>query len=108
MAFAPYHNVSRIDEPAIKGCFTNRETKVNFEFTTRSDRYFPESFAPDFPDTIFVGPAGEERRLARIHKTVVKVVVDEAADGSPVVESWPITKYRRYTFGQENPHTPYT
>lgn len=36
-------------------------------------------------------------RHAKVLKTVAYVVVDEAADGSPVVEKWDIKQHVKYT-----------
>jgi hypothetical protein len=40
---------------------------------------------------------GEVRRACRLLKTVAYVFVDEAADGSPVVEKWLIRNCSQYT-----------
>jgi hypothetical protein len=53
------------------------------------------SFGNEYPHEIYVGFNGETR-FANVRKTVAYVVVDEAADGSPVVEKWEIkTEWRK-------------
>lgn len=103
MAFAPHDNTRVRCQflagfvpttlPMILGCFTHRETNMHFEYAER--RWFCDDFAPDFPHIVYVGEHGD-CRLARVLQTVAYVVVDEAADGSPVVEKWQIKAHRHY------------
>lgn len=99
MAFAPYYNDNRGDRAAVQGAFRLPETNKNFEFIERNACDLP-TFAPDFPHRVFVGAAGTDTRCARVLKTVAYVVVDEAADGSPVVEKWAIANFRKYDLGR--------
>lgn len=98
MALAPYINAQRGDRAFIRGQFREVDQKNLFEWFDRNtlDR---ESFAAEFPHRIYVGPGmdGEgDTRVARVLKTRVHVVVDEAADGSPVVETWHIRARKIY------------
>lgn len=97
MSFASYDNDNRGNRPRIGGQFTLKETGLHFEWCSR-DWKERESFAPEFPSLIFVGPTGTDVRIAKIRKTVVEVVVDERADGTPVVEKWYTKKFRKYLF----------
>lgn len=95
MAFAPYHNGNRGARAALAGAFNVAYHNTRFEFTVRDDAD-RATFAADFPHRIFVGPTGDETRVARVLKTVAYVVTDEAADGSPVVEKWSIKAHAEY------------
>ena len=46
-------------------------------------------FGPEFGQKILLN-RNDDFRWANVKKTVVHVVVDEAADGSPVTEKWQI------------------
>lgn len=99
MAFSPYINRDRGDRAFICGQFREVEGGNIFEWFDRNtiDR---DTFASNFPHRIYVGPGmdGEgDTRVAHVRKTLVHVVVDEAADGSPVVETWRIRGRREYT-----------
>ena len=106
MAFAPHHNQNvqnqlRLAEdksaptalPLVLGQFRHKDTDVLFEFAER--RHPDDSFAPDMPHVIYVGPDSESR-LAKVLKTVAYVVVDEEANGEPVIEKWQIKQFRAY------------
>lgn len=95
MAFAPYSNTARGDKAFVEGGFRERTHGHWFDYYNRNtiDR---AGFAQDFPHRVFVGPDGYDTRVARVMKTVAYVVVDEAADGSPVVERWDIKNVRKY------------
>jgi len=69
----------------LKGEFRHRETRKDFHYRMAGER--PMAFV-EYPHEIFVGP-DDQTRYARVLATVAYVVVDEAADGSPVVEKWP-------------------
>ena len=75
------------DWDTLRGEFKHTETRKWFQFfdSDRADLLGWENF----PHEIFVGPDGDTR-MARVLKTVAYVIVDEAADGSPVVEKWPL------------------
>jgi hypothetical protein len=104
MSYAPYTN----DDVAAQhragqnptalglllGQFVHKETGVRFEYSER--RGFGDVW-PGITQQIFVGGTkGPGVRLAIVKKTVVKVVVDEDANGHPVWESWPIKQHSQY------------
>lgn len=101
MSFAPHTNTDVRHQlsmglvptpaPLVLGSFNNSNAGV-YEYAER--RGFPDSFAPDFPHIVYVGTG--ETRLAKVLKTVAYVVIDEAADGSPVVEKWSLRSHRAY------------
>ena len=70
----------------LRGEFKHRETFRTFAYRDAGER--PYAFV-DYPHEVFVGPDADTR-YARVLKTVAYVVVDEAADGRPVVEKWPV------------------
>ncbi len=95
--YAPYHNGDLKGNPPILGAFNEKGTGNRFEFTTRSDEEM-DTFAPDYPHKIFVGPWGfVETRAALVLKTVAYVVIDEGAEGNPVVEKWLIKNWVEYS-----------
>ena len=77
--------------PLILGHFVEADYGHGFEYAVRPDEGL--NFAPDFPHIIYTG---EETRYARVLKTVAYIVIDEAADGSPVYERWAIKRHRHY------------
>ncbi len=103
MAYAPHNNDNvhyqlkcgqmPSDLPLILGQFRNAEHSVTFEFAER--RWPDDTFASDMPHVIYVGPDAEPR-LAKVLKTVAFVVVDEDADGQPVIEKWAIKQHCAY------------
>jgi hypothetical protein len=97
MSFAPYTNDRRGELPPVMGAFRHAETGCHFEFAGRDDAD-RETFAPEAPFRVFVGMG--ETRAARVLKTVAWVVVDEAADGSPVYERWPLRQFRPYALAE--------
>jgi hypothetical protein len=102
MAYAPHTNtdVQRqlragqvpSEFPMIFGGFTEADGMLFFEYAER--RWHDDNFAPEMPHMIYVG-AGDVR-LAKVLKTVAYIVVDEDADGNPVVEKWHIKNHRIY------------
>lgn len=96
MAYAPYHNGQLNGRTRIAGAFNEKDIGNRFEFTRRTDAEIAR-FASDYPDAVFVGAYGaEETRAARVLKTVAYIVVDEDADGEPVVEKWAIKNFIAY------------
>ena len=88
MAFAPDSvSFDRGDGSAI-GSFFERDHGNLFEFSKNHELVFGE----DFPHKVWVTDpaAGTEAcfRNARVLKTRAHIVVDEDADGAPVVETW--------------------
>ena len=75
------------DWDTLKGEFRHTETRKEFHYfeSDRAERLGWE----DYPHEVFVGP-DQDTRMARVLKTVAYVITDEAADGSPIVEKWPV------------------
>lgn len=80
--------------PIIFGRFEDADHSSTFEYAER--RHPDDNFAPEFPHIIYVGPNGEETRLAKVLKTVAYVVTDEDANGNPVIEKWQIKHHKIY------------
>ena len=96
MAYAPHTNddaAANEHAPILLGTFCNGSHHGVYEYAERGDEA-RAIFAPDLPHTVYVG-AGETR-AARVLKTVAYVAVDEAADGSPVLEKWKLRDHRQY------------
>jgi len=94
MAYAPHHNgmVNKYNDiPLVLGSFENENNNL-YEFAEI------RGFNPfvGYDNMIYVGPMGSETRYAKILKTVAYVVIDENADGTPVVEKWNIKKFKNY------------
>jgi hypothetical protein len=100
MAYAAHNSYD------ILGCFIEKEYNRPFEYKLNSE----EVFAPDFKTgkniyfrhLVFVGPRGDETRMALVKKTVAYVVVDEFVHperGSTFfrIEKWNIKKHRKYS-----------
>ena len=82
------------DAGLVRGKFIERSYKNRFEFGVR-DAAWREAFAPEFDMVVYCGPFSEPR-AAQIGKTVVRVVTDEANDGSPIVCTWKVRNLRHY------------
>lgn len=89
MAFAP---ISEIDRNNVAGHFIEVEYGHYFNFSKPCDSPF---FG--YNQKVWVGNAPEQFRWANILKTVVYIVIDEGADGMPIVEKWKIKNQRNYT-----------
>lgn len=89
MAFASTNTKNEIF-----GEFVERDYGHVFEYTTNTDG------DPEYPHRIFVGPNGEETRMARVLKTVAYIVTDEKVDEFGrtyfVEEKWLIKKHRNF------------
>ena len=95
--YAPYHNGDLKGNAPILGAFNECRQGNRFEFTSRSEEE-KNTFAPDYPHKVFVGLWGfEESRAARVLKTIAYVVVDEDAEGNPVVEKWSTKNWVEYS-----------
>ena len=92
MAYAPYYNTPGMTAPPIVGYFEVPGLSGGFEYSERprDDR---GGVWPAYPLRIFTLDGD---RAALIKKTVAYVVIDEAPDGAPVVEKWPIHHHRIY------------
>jgi hypothetical protein len=103
MAYAPHNNDNvhhqlrcgqvPSDLPIILGQFREADHGMVFEFAER--RWPDDTFASDMPHVIYVGKDAEPR-LAKVLRTVAFVVIDEDADGQPVIERWEIKGCRAY------------
>jgi len=82
------------DAGKVRGEFIERTYKKRFEFGVR-DHDWREAFAPEFDMVVYCGPFSEPR-AAQIFKTTVRVVTDEANDGSPIVCVWKVRNLRHY------------
>ena len=80
-----------IGDGSIIGQFTEKTRGNSFEFSKNNDG---GQFA-EYPHIVWFSNTNE-RRYAEVKKTVVYLVVDEAADGSAVVEKWDIKNLRNY------------
>ena len=92
MSFAPYYNTTAMTQPALLGVILHADTRVQFEYSKRPDGD-RDGWAAEYPDRIFVRDGD---RAARVLKTVAYVVIDEDADGEPIVEKWPLASNRAY------------
>ena len=73
------------------GEFYHRETGCFFEFALpAADEFRP---FPDAPHKVAVLGGW---RWATVLKTVAHVIVDEDADGQPVIERWPLKRQRTF------------
>lgn len=71
--------------------FTEKERKNDFYYADRAERpdldHAPE-WATEYKQVVCVG--NNEARFATVKKTVAYIVIDEDANGEPVVEKWNI------------------
>lgn len=90
MAFAPIS----VKDTDLLGFFIETEFRNHFEFSKAGEgETVPFS---EFPVKVWIGGLGNDNfRWAKVLKTRAFVVVDEAADGSPVVEKW-LTRNTRF------------
>lgn len=82
----------------ILGSFVESTFNNTFEFAQR-DRDHTNGFASieEYPHVIYVMSFKDQQtRYANVKKTIAYVVVDEDAEGNPVVRKWNIKKYRKY------------
>lgn len=96
MSYAPHTNRDARQSatlPVILGAFVEADFGQTFEFAQRRDDEFAAVW-PEFPHIVYVHGG---TRYARVLKSVAYVVVDEAEDGSPVVEKWATRRFRQYT-----------
>jgi hypothetical protein len=91
MSYAPLSVYIGCGDGSILGQFRNAETDVLFEYSICPE---DEIQFDDYDVKLWL--RGEEFRFARVVKTRAYVVVDEADDGSPVVETWIIKQHRKY------------
>jgi len=95
MAYAPHTNSPDMTAPRILGRFTGCEYGTTFEYAQRPAD--DTTFAPEYPHLVYVGQnTKRDFRYARVLGTVAHVVIDEGADGEPVIEKWQIKQHSRY------------
>jgi hypothetical protein len=84
----------------LSGCFTEKEHGRPFEYKRNPEMVFhPPAYGGrvvSYPHLVFVGPQGDQVRMALIKKTVAYVVVDVNAQGRYVIEKWAIKNHRIY------------
>ena len=81
-----------IDFQSVVGCFNHSETKACFEFADDNDgaiHPWNAAVIAEYPHVLFCG-FGKQTRRCKVLKTVAHVVIDETADGAPVIEKWPL------------------
>jgi hypothetical protein len=76
----------------IIGGFIEKSKKKRFEYRKSTNEWGKKN---GYPHEVFVGPdeSKGQTRPALVKGTVCYIVVDEGADGKPVVEKWAITKH---------------
>lgn len=94
MAYAPY------GIHAVSGSFVEKDYGKTFEYVENPEfvLHVPAHGGKltRFPHLIFVGPRGEETRMALVKGSVAHVVTNET-DFVFVVEKWNIKNHRRYS-----------
>jgi hypothetical protein len=84
----------------LAGCFNEKtygrpfEYKMNPEMVLHPDLKTGRNTV--YPHLVFVGPHGDQVRMALIKKTVAYVVVDEIDTDRYVIEKWDIKNNRPY------------
>lgn len=89
MAFAPYHECVA---KRVKGCFNNAEFGTFFEYGTPAAGEFVPF--PGYETKVWM--RHEMFRWAKVVATRAYVVVEEAANGAPVVEKWVTRNHKHY------------
>lgn len=103
MAFASTTTYFDIGDGSILGGFVEKEFGKFFEFSKNPEM----TLAPpahggrnmEFPHLVWVADASSidcGYRKAKVGKTVVHVITNEADDGSAVVEKWEIKNLKKY------------
>lgn len=87
MALAPLDKV----ETTLGQFALAKNRNVYFDYGPATDR----PFGDEYSCAVWVGDG--TFRYAKVLRTIAYVVVDEAADGSPVTERWEICKHKEYT-----------
>ena len=83
------------------GRFILRKNSNHFEYSLNDEvDDYSRSMAEKYPHRVWWGGkgigGGSGWRYARVLKTVAHVVIDEADDGSPVVEKWELKSNINY------------
>lgn len=90
MAYAPSSVYIGCGDGSIIGRFLSQGTKNVFEYS----KAYTQPFGEEYPHLVWF--TNEEVRFAKVMKTVAYIVIDEAADGSPVVMKMPIKNHKIY------------
>ena len=78
------------------GYFREKERGRPFEYKANPMQGLAEkTFGENLPHLVFVGPEGDEVRMARVLKTVAYVAIDEDSRGL-VIQKWQIKGHRLY------------
>jgi hypothetical protein len=96
MSFAPSTTYFDVGDGTIRGSFVEKSVGNFFEFSLNTEE---NTFGEDYPHKVWVSsnPVNDSGwRYARVLKTVAYVVVDEDAEGNPVVEKWDIKEHNSY------------
>lgn len=93
MAFAPHYDYSLV------GSFVEKDHGKNFDYIENPEKVLHTPAhggrLTHFPHLIFVGPQGEETRMALVLGNVAHVVTDETDQGF-IIEKWNIKKHRKF------------
>ncbi len=93
---AYHHNVQLVNlSPKVSvqlGCFTEKEYGKHFEYSV-NDEFFNVFEGQHYPHKVWVRDGW---RYAKVLKTVAYIVIDEADDGSPIVQKWELKKNTNY------------
>lgn len=95
MAFAAYRSAQNL-----KGYFTEKDYGRPFEYKSNDTLVLHPDLKTGrntvYPHLVFVGPEGDQVRMALVKKTVAYVVVDEIDNDRYVIEKWNIKNHRSY------------
>ena len=84
----------------LAGCFTEKDYGRPFEYKKNPDMVLYPDLKTGrntvYPHLIFVGPRGDQVRMALVKKTVAYVVVDEVEGDRSIIEKWDIKNNRTY------------
>ncbi len=73
------------------GMFIEKEKGNHFEYSSNTTDYWVT--IEDYPHKVWVRDGW---RYAKVLKTVAYIVIDEADDGSPIVQKWELKKNTNY------------
>jgi hypothetical protein len=84
----------------LAGCFNEKEYGKPFEYKKNPDTVLYPDLRTGrntvYPHLVFVGPRGDQVRMALVKKTVAYVVVDEVDGNRSIIEKWGIKNHRFY------------
>ena len=85
----------------LKGYFTEKTYGRPFEYKNNDMLVLHPDLKTGrntvYPHLVFVGPEGDQVRMALVKKTVAYVVVDEIDNDRFVIEKWDIKNHRPYS-----------